>query len=310
MHNKHTHVSKRIRYAILAAVGLSLSFASMGIWIRMMDESFDTFQQNYIRILVGGLLALLVFRRHLSRKLFSSLSKKEWSVYSLRAIVSYVLGTAAFTVAVQNAELGVVSFIISVPTLGVLAFLFFREKLPLLSIPFIALATFGIFLLTGADLQKLHFGIGEIAATIAMFGFNIGYLMARLHKKQRNNYENTTIILLLAWIPMLIISLVLGENLVPQTITLAALVGLAVSSVLNVVGTLAINFVFTNMRAYVAGNILLLEGIWAVLFGLMLYGEPITFGIIVGGLLIVASAAAVNKIDNRNEEVVSTTTPS
>jgi len=63
-----------------------------------------------------------------------------------------------------------------------------------------------------------------------------------------------------------------------------------------------INYVFTNLKAYVAGNILLLEGVWSVIIGLVIYGEPVTMAIAIGALLVVASAVAINKIDDRVEE--------
>lgn len=287
--------------AIVVAVGLSLGFTLMGVWVRMMEGSFESFQQSYLRILLAGLLALIIFRKRLSKQLFRSLDRREWAIYATRAAVAYVGGVSIFTIAVQHADLSVVSFITAVPMLGLLAFIMFREKLPLLSVPFLVLSMVGVAFLTGIDITKFHFGIGEIAAIVAAVGFNIGYLMSRLHKKERNNYDNTTVLLLLGWIPVFIISLVLQEPL-PSQVSLTAWVGLAFSVIFNVIGLYATNYVFTNLKAYVAGNILLLEGVWAIIIGLLLYAEPLTLAIAVGGLLIVASAIAINKIDNRNEE--------
>lgn len=55
--------------AVLLAFCAAVSFAFMGVWIRMSGESFDTFQQSYLRILLAGLIAWVVFRRRLSRNL-------------------------------------------------------------------------------------------------------------------------------------------------------------------------------------------------------------------------------------------------
>ena len=292
----------RARQAVAIAVLLSVCFGFMGVFIRMMGESFGNFQQVYLRVLLAGLLALIVFRPKRSKRLFSSLTTKEWTMYGLRALAAYTIGIASFTIAIRNADLGVVSLLSLLPTFGLLAFIMFGEKLPLSSIPFLILSLVGVFFLSGISLHNFHFGIGIITALIAGLGANVGFLMARLHKKERNNYENTTIVLLLGWIPVFVVSLLAHERFIPRHVSLAAIAGLALSVVLNIILLFMINYVFTNLKAYVAGNILLLEGVWSVIIGLVIYGEPVTMAIAIGALLVVASAVAINKIDDRVEE--------
>ena len=268
----------------------------------MSAASFDDFQQSYLRILGAAILAFVFFRSYRSKNLLRSLSKREWSIYSIRAFLGYVFGTAIYTIAINNADLSIVAFISAVPTLGLLAYVLFREKIPLLSLPFVGLSIAGVFVLTGANLGDLHLGVGEIAAIVANLGFSVSFLMARMHHKKRNNFENTTVLLLLGWIPIFIISLLLHENIVPHNLTIESTVGLILAAVFNVINLYGANYVFNNMKAYVAGNILLLETIWASLFGLLLFAEPITMTIAAGGLLIVACALVINKIDNKDEE--------
>jgi len=285
--------------AVLIAVLLTFSFALMGVWVRMMGDSFGTFQQVYLRILFAGLLALYFFRKKMARNLLGSIGRWEWSVYGIRAFVSYTVGVAAFTVAIQNTDLGVVSFVSSIPLLGLFAWLLFREKLPIASLPFVLLSIVGLLFVTGFDYRDVRFGIGEVASLIAMIGFDIGFLMSRMHKKSRNNYENTTIILLLGWVPLFLISLFRHEQLIPDSVSMIAAVGLIVSSVQNVVGLYAINYVFTNLKGYVAGNILLLEGVFAIVLGYILYDEKLTWSLTVGGLIIMGCAFAINQIEHQ-----------
>lgn len=292
--------------AALAAVLLSLSFASMSIWIRMSADSFDDFQQSYLRILGAAIIAYVVFRKYRRKHLFSSLSRREWSVYGVRAFLGYIFGTAIFTVAINNANLSIVAFISAVPMLGLLAFLMFREKLPLISLPFLAVSMIGVIFMTGANFGSFHLGIGEIAAIVSNVGFSVSFLMARMHDKKRNNFENTTILLLIGWIPIFIISLLLHENVVPQSLTIGALIGLVFAAVFNVINLYGANYVFNNMKAYAAGNILLLETVWASLIGLTIFAEPITLAVAAGGMLIVACALVINKIDKKDEEALAT----
>jgi len=138
-------------------------------------------------------------------------------------------------------------------------------------------------LITGIDFRNIGFGIGEWAAIISILGFDVGYLMSKMHNKTRSNFENTTILLLIGWIPVFILSTIRHEALIPHSVSLVAIVGLLLSSLSNIVGLYAINYVFGNIKAYVAGNIFLLECVFALVFGLLLYGEPITAGIAAGG---------------------------
>lgn len=290
--------------AVLVALGLAVSFALMGVWVRMMEHSFDTFQQTYLRILLAGIMAVIVFRKKFSRKFLFSINRREWSIYGLRACVSYVLGVAGFTVAIQHTNLGTVSFIAALPVLGLLAWVVFREKLPVKSLVPIGISVVGLALVTGVDISNIRFGLGEWAAVICMLGFDIGYLLSRMHDKTRSNFENTTVLLLIGWIPVFIISMVQHESLLPHSLSLAAGIGLLLASLANVIGLYAINYVFANLKAYVAGNILLLECVFALILGLFLYGEPVTTSIVLGGLLIVVGAIAVNTINKADEEAL------
>lgn len=63
--------------AIIVAIVLAMTFVLMGAWIRMMEESLDTFQQVYLRVFLAGIFALFIFRRKLSKSLFKQLSRRE-----------------------------------------------------------------------------------------------------------------------------------------------------------------------------------------------------------------------------------------
>ena len=285
--------------AVLVAIILAFSFALMGVWIRMMGDSFATFQQVYLRILIAGILAFIFFKKKRSAQLFRNINRHEWTVYSIRAFAGYTIGVAAFTVAIQNTDLGVVSFVSSIPILGVLAWMMFREKIPRASLPFVLLSVVGLLFVTRFNIHNVHFGVGEVASIIGMLGFDIGYLMSRMHNKDKNNYENTTILLLIGWIPLFLISIIHHEHIIPQSITLVAILGLILSSVQNVVGLYATNYVFTNLKGYVAGNILLLEGLFALTIGYFLYDEKVTWALAIGGLIITACALAINQVERK-----------
>lgn len=121
--------------AVSATVALALSFALMGVWIRMMGDRFATFQQVYLRVLLAGLIAALAFRKHLPLRHLRSMPRREWGIYGLRSLVAYAGGVGLSTVAVLNADLSTVAFISSLPVVGLLAWLMFHEKMQAATVP-------------------------------------------------------------------------------------------------------------------------------------------------------------------------------
>jgi drug/metabolite transporter (DMT)-like permease len=230
-------------------------------------------------------------------------TRRDWLVYVVRAIFLYVVGVGLFTLAVTHTKLATVSFVSSLPILGVMAWVMFREKMRASTVPFIGLSIIGLVFITGIDMKNVHLGIGELAAIAGMVGFDLGYLMSRLHNKRLDNFQHTTILLAIGWVPLLVMSVGLGEQLVPTHVTPAAWVGLVVSAVLNIVGLYLINYVFEHLRAYVAGNWLLLEGVFALLIGLSLYGEVPTATELVGATVILACAYVISLMDARKDRL-------
>jgi drug/metabolite transporter (DMT)-like permease len=288
---------------VFAAIALAVNFVLMGVWIRMMAGSFSPFQQVYLRILIAGILAAILFRGTITLHFLADIRLAEWLIYGLRGFFANTIGVGLFTVAILHAQLATVSFISSLPILGLLAWLFFREKINRLTIPFIALSVLGLGLLTGINMHSFRLGYGELMAIIAMLGFNIGYMMSRMHPQRFTNMQNTTIVLLTAWIPLLVLSLILHESQTFSHASLEGWVGLGLSAILNVSALYGINYVFSNLKAYVAGNLLLLEGVFALAIGFLLYGEVPTLLALEGAVIILVCGFAISQIDKHTEQL-------
>lgn len=270
----------------------------------MMADSFATWQQVYLRILLAGLLALLVFHRQVPLSFWREISARAWLVFILRGIMAYVVGVGFVTIAIQHSQLGVVSFISSLPIMGILGWLLFRERVTLLSGLLVGLSVVGLWLLTGLEWGNIHLGWGETAALISLIGFDLGYLLSRYHPKQNTNAQNTTVLLLVGCVPALAISLALHESIIPTHVTPVAWIGLFASSVLNVIGLFVINYVFQHLKAYVAGNLFLLEGVIALVVGYVLYREVPPLTAVFGAIIILICAYGVSYFDQKRDRLV------
>jgi drug/metabolite transporter (DMT)-like permease len=63
-----------------------------------------------------------------------------------------------------------------------------------------------------------------------------------------------------------------------------------------------VNYGFEHVSAVVAGNILSLEQVFGVLFGLVFYGELLNARQITGGLIILVSVILMNQLARREHQ--------
>lgn len=283
-------------FVIFIAILQALSLVLMGVWVRMMNESFTTYQQIFWRFFLAAVLVWILFGHKFNKTIFKELSPKDWSIYVIRAGLNYGLGVLFFTVAVLHTKLSVVSFISSLPIMGLLAWLMFREKLDKRAIPLILISVVGLALISGITPTSFSLGLGAGAAIISMLGFDTSWLMVRFHKKSLTNFHNTTLMLSFAWIIPLILLLFKHQAFIPKHINDVAWIGLFLSVVLNITGVYILNYIFLNLKGYVAGNILLVEGIFAVIVGYFVYNEKVNLNELIGAIIIIVCALLISRI--------------
>ncbi len=295
-------MSQKHAVNISLAIWQALSFTLMGVWIRMMNGAFTSYQQVFWRVVLAGVCCWIAFGPQFNAKLLRQLSKKDWAVIASCAFLIYGLSVPLFTVAVLHADLAQVAFISALPAAGPLAWLLFKEKLHPRALLLIIISTIGLLLVAGLGSQSYHLTLGTIAAIISMFGFSMSYLMVRYHPKSLTNIQNTTLLFSFGWMPMLVLMLVDRQSIMPARIHVVALVGLLFSVIFNISGVYVLNHIFKHLKAHVASNILLLEGVFALVIGYMFYGEKLSPAELLGTALIVASTLALSMMSIRTKE--------
>src|SRR3989338_10427928 len=142
-------VSERQK-AIASLVLLSLSFASIGIFIRFLSTGFPLYQHIYLRLFIAFLLGL-VFFRGVRLSIFLRLRSKEWGILLLRALSMYVIGFILYNRAILLTKYSNVGFIGSLPSTAVLGILIFKEKLNIKKFLLILVAFLGALLISVKD---------------------------------------------------------------------------------------------------------------------------------------------------------------
>lgn len=294
-------MSKKIHAkGILAMLVLAFVFASMGLFARYLNTDFTILQQTYLRIFAALILGLVFFQKDLKLKKIISISQHDWKVIIFRSIALYLLGVTLFSYAIVNAKFSNVSFISAVPFVALLGFFFLKEKITKAKIMYILISFFGVLLIAINDYANLlNWGRGEFVALIATFFFSLSYIARKWQSDYLNNKETTVLIFFISTLLLFLLSLFFMEGLPSiqsfSIITIAIILGAGLFNVANLWLT---NYGFKHVEAVLAGNILSLEVVFALLLGLIFYREIPTLKELIGGSIIVFSVYRMNKLQH------------
>ncbi len=294
---------------ILALVALAAFYGVTAVLARYLAVGNGLFEQWYMRYGIAFIVALFVFRKHLSFKKFLHLPKKEWSVLLLRALTGGVAAVGLYTLAAQNAKIGPVAFMQALPTLTILAVVLMNEKLTLKKGLLVLLSFIGAAVIVIDNPRDIFsFNIGEIYSLISGILFSLMFITRKWHAKILNNQEITTAILGICFIANYVLSIVLYNHFVPSTdhwtpLFVAVLVFAGIAAVANV---FLLNYGFEKVSGVVAGNILNLEQVFGPMFGYLFYKELLSEREIMGGLIIVIAAFLMNMLNKKDGAIVGT----
>lgn len=283
---------------IIALILLAWVFATMGIFARYLDTSFDLFEQTYLRIGCAFLLGILVFWRDIKWEKLKTLPGRDIAVLAFRGVSVY-LGVVLFTEALLNTKYGNASFIAVLPLLPLFGYVFLKEKLALRTVGYILVGFFGVALIAVNDFSNLSFGYGEIMAFLSMIAFDFSYVARRWHSDHLSNKESAVFMFAIATVFLFACSYLLGEGL-PSVSDFTPLIiaTLIISALFNLANLVLTNYGFQHVKVGIAGNILTLETVFALAYSVLLFSEIPTARELLGGALVVASVILVNRSEN------------
>jgi drug/metabolite transporter (DMT)-like permease len=282
---------------IFALVVLAWTFATMGVFARYLGTEFSLFEQTYLRIGLAFFVGVLVFYPKCNFKKIRSLPKKDFFVLVGRSICLY-LGVVMITAAFLQAKYSNATFAASLPLMPLLGYVLLKERIKIKTIFYILLGFLGLTLIVFKDLNIFSLGYGEILAFGSVIFFDLSYIGRRLHSDYLNNYEITVFMFAVGSVFLFVTSLCIGETLpTSDQFSLLTIVVLTGAALFNVANLFLTNYGFQNVKVAVAGNILTLEVVFALLYGIFMYKEIPTFYEWVGSTLILLSVYLVNKTE-------------
>lgn len=266
----------------------ALMFGSYGVWSRLMGESFGVFYQGWTRALmiVVVLLPFLYFKREIVR-----VDRNDWKWLSVFLILTS-LTQAPIYYAFNHMDIGsatLLFFATMLLAMYVAGFVWLGEKATKVKIASFILALVGMYFVFSFSLMAFTL----LAASMAILNGVASGGEVAFSKKLSGHYSA----LYLTWLSWLIIvptngfaSILVGETQHIPSFDIVWLYQLGYV----VAGIIGFWFIIEGLKyveASIGGLIGLLEIVFSITFGILIFKEVLTISIIVGGLIIMVAAA-------------------
>ncbi len=271
----------------LMVLASAFCFGSYGVWSRFLGSEFGVFYQGWVRsiIILAILLPIAIFGKRL--KMIKKADRKWFTITMVFTVFTQVPLYYAF----NHLPLGTATlifyglFLISSYLIG---WIFLGEKMTAIKIFSLGTALVGLFITCGLSLAVFSMGAMLLAA---LSGIASGGEVAT-SKKSTEHYSSLQITVY-SWILILLthlpLSLMMDERQLIPALSLEwlAMLGYAAS---GLAGFWLIIEGFKFIDASIGSLIGLLEIIFSVLFGVCIFNDQLTTPIVLGGLIILASA--------------------
>lgn len=279
--------SKGIIFILISA----FFYASYGVWSRIMSHGFGEFSQAWTRGLILTLVILLI---NLKFKILKPIKRRDLPWFIIIALAGG-LNQAPYFFGFKHLNIGTATLLFyAALVVGgyFIGKLFFEEHLSKTKVISLVLSIIGISTIYRLSLRPDQF----LAAALTIIAGLMGACSAVLPKKLSGEYEELQIMSGYFWV-MFIVNGILAavfKDSYPefrQFSVWGAQFGYAIAMLL---ANWAVIEGFKYIEASIGSLIGLAEIIFGISFGILLFGESLTIGTILGSGLIITSAILPN----------------
>lgn len=279
-------MKNQVRGSILIIFS-ALFFASYGVWSRLMMGAFGEFSQAWTR---GLTLILILVPFQIITKTFKKIEKRDIIWFAALSLLGG-LNQAPYFYGFEHLTIGTATLLFYI-TLVVGTFVmgkfFFKERLAGVRYLSLGIATLGLFIIYKFTLAPEQI----IPAILTMLAGFMGGSFVALSKKLSGNYSEIQI-LTMDFVAMFVINFIISgivgepavrfDKLMPLLGQAGYTISILVANVLVIAG-------FKYMEPSVGGLLGLLEVVFAILFGVMIFKDLFTVQMLVGSGLIIIGA--------------------
>lgn len=266
----------------------SLLFGSYGVWAKLIGSGMGVFFQGWSR---GLIIALVLFPFLYFKKLIVPIKKEDWKWLCVYLVFTSLTQAPLFY-AYTHMDIGsatLLFFTSMLLTMYLVGLFFLGEKMSPVKIISFALACVGMYFVFLFSLIAFTL----LAALMAILNGLASGGEISFSKKLSGSYS-TLYLTWLSWVIIVItnapISILLGERQLLPSFDLVWLWQLGYTAASMLAFWLIIEG-FKRVEAGIGGLLGLLEIVFSVAFGLILFHQELTLQVIIGGVLILIAAA-------------------
>lgn len=273
---------------IMSILASAFFYGSYGVWSRLMVGGFGEFNQAWIRACL--LLAVLI-PYGIVTKSFKRIARADWKWFAVVSLAGG-LNQAPYYFGFRHLDVGMGTLLFyGALTVGVfiLGKLFFSEKITRIKLLVLSLGLLGLIIMNGMNLSANE----SLAAISVMTAGFLGACSVAFPKKLSSHYSEVQILTILfscMFACNTIINIFFNEPLPSSFISIAWFAQIAYA-VAQLSASLFMIKGFSLLQPAIAALLGLTEVIFAIILGMLIFGEQLTLSIIIGSLLILAAAA-------------------
>ncbi len=290
--------------SIISLIFVALGYSLLNIAARLLNDGFEPMTQTYLRILIGFLFSLILFRKQIDFKKISKITAKDWGVLIVMGTFGYSIGVFFITQGAINTNLLNVSVIYSTIVFFayIYSILFLKEKFDWRIGLLILVSLIGVSFISAKSFSPTFssFGKGDIFVLIAAAMMSLYSVGRQALSKLLNNQEITSLTMLIAVICGITIAIIRGETLTFGSFAnVNVLIGLGLGAFLNIITSYLEMYSFNNLKVVLGNQILLSENIFSALLGYFLYKEKLGIPEIIGSIIVVFAVVVTFKIQEK-----------
>lgn len=266
-----------------------LCFVGVNVIVKHVGGDIPAPQAAFIRFVAGLVFLapvfLRMFREPINRKMLPLLAYR--GIFHTIAVMAWFFAMARIPLAEATA-IGYVNPVFV--TIG--AALFLGEKLAARRLIAIAAALIGVLIILRPGFRDLN--LGHYAQVLAAISFAISFIFA---KRLASQVSPSAIIAILALV--VTIGLAPFAAAVWVTPTLTQVLWLTLVAGFATAGHYAMARAFAEAPVGVTQPVTYLQIIWAVLFGILLFDEPVDIWVLVGASVIIGAVSFISWRESR-----------
>jgi drug/metabolite transporter (DMT)-like permease len=266
----------------------SILYGSYGVWSVLLGKDFGVFFQNYVRT---GIVLLLVIPICFVTKSWQRIGREDFKYFFLTAAFSTCTQVPLYY-AYQHAGIGITSIVLfsfALFTSFLFGKIFLGEQITVVKWISLVLGCIGLFLVF-SDSFGAYSPLALVMAGLGGFAVGGQTASSKLIPKRFSAIQTTVIVWISGFAVCLPMSLFLSEKQITPALDLHWISML----IFAISGLFAFYFViegYKKIDASIGGLIGLLEVVFGIVFGVLIFQEAVTTNMVFGSMIIVIAAS-------------------